>query len=157
VEGIHGMNPHLIPQIRPENTYKVFLSALTQITFDDQNHISTTDNRLIRRIIRDYKYRNYSAQETIKRWPSVRAGEDKNIFPYQENADVMFNSALVYELAVLKKYADPLLKSVTENQPEYSEANRLLKFLSYFKPMDDLEIPPTSLIREFLGGSSFAY
>ena len=157
VEGIHGMNPNLIPQIKPEHTYKVFLSALTQITFDDQNHISTTDNRLIRRMIRDYKYRNYSAQETIRRWPSVRAGEDKNIFPYQENADVMFNSALVYELAVLKKYAEPLLKSVTESQPEFCEANRLLKFLSYFKPLDDLEIPPTSLIREFLGGSSFAY
>lgn len=157
VEGIHGMNPNLIPQIKAENTYKIFLSALTQIAFDDQNHISTTDNRLIRRMIRDYKYRNYSAQETIRRWPSVRAGEDKNIFPYQENADVMFNSALVYELAVLKKYADPLLKSVTESQEEYSEANRLIKFLSYFKPIDDLEIPPTSLIREFLGGSSFIY
>jgi uridine kinase len=157
VEGIHGMNPKLIPQINPENTYKIFLSALTQISMDDQNHISTTDNRLIRRMIRDHKYRGYSAQDTIKRWPSVRLGEDKNIFPYQENADVMFNSALVYELAVLKKYADPLLKSVTENQPEFSEANRLIKFLSYFKPIDDLEIPPTSLIREFLGGSSFAY
>jgi uridine kinase len=157
VEGIHGMNPKLIPQINPENTYKIFLSALTQISMDDQNHISTTDNRLIRRMIRDHKYRGYSAQDTIKRWPSVRLGEDKNIFPYQENADVMFNSALVYELAVLKKYADPLLKSVTENQPEFSEANRLIKFLSYFKPIDDLEIPPTSLIREFLGGSSFVY
>lgn len=157
VEGIHGMNPKLIPQINPDNTYKIFLSALTQISMDDQNHISTTDNRLIRRMIRDYKYRGYSAQDTIKRWPSVRSGEDKNIFPYQENADVMFNSALVYELAVLKKYADPLLKSVNENQPEFSEANRLLKFLSYFKTIDDLEIPPTSLIREFLGGSSFAY
>jgi uridine kinase len=157
VEGIHGMNPNLIPHIQPENTYKIFLSALTQISFDDQNHISTTDNRLIRRIIRDSKYRNYSAQETIRRWPSVRAGEDKNIFPYQENADVMFNSALVYELAVLKKYAEPLLKLVTESQQEFTESNRLLKFLSYFKPIDDLEIPPTSLIREFLGGSSFNY
>ena len=157
VEGIHGMNPNLVPHIPPENTYKIFLSALTQISFDDQNHISTTDNRLIRRMIRDSKYRNYSAQETIRRWPSVRAGEDKNIFPYQENADVMFNSALVYELAVLKKYAEPLLKSVTESHQEFSESNRLLKFLSYFKPIDDLEIPPTSLIREFLGGSSFIY
>ncbi|HET6560057.1 MAG TPA: nucleoside kinase [Prolixibacteraceae bacterium] len=157
IEGIHGMNPNLIPHIKPELTYKIFLSALTQISIDDQNHISTTDNRLIRRMIRDHKYRNYSAQETIRRWPSVRAGEDKNIFPYQENADVMFNSALVYELAVLKKYADPLLKSVTESQEEFSEANRLIKFLSYFKTIDDVEIPPTSLIREFLGGSSFAY
>ena len=157
VEGIHGMNPNLIPHIKSENTYKIFLSALTQISIDDQNHISTTDNRLIRRMIRDSKYRNYSAQDTIRRWSSVRAGEDKNIFPYQENADVMFNSAMVYELAVLKKYAEPLLKAVPESQPEFSESNRLLKFLSYFKPIDDLEIPPTSLIREFLGGSSFLY
>jgi len=157
VEGIHGMNPDLVPHISPDNTFKIFLSALTQISIDDQNHISTTDNRLIRRMIRDSKYRNYSAQETIRRWPSVRAGEDKNIFPYQENADIMFNSALIYELAVLKKYAEPLLKAVTESQPEFSESNRLLKFFSYFKPIDDLEIPPTSLIREFLGGSSFTY
>jgi uridine kinase len=157
VEGIHGMNPNLIPHIKPENTYKIFLSALTQISFDDHNHISTTDNRLIRRMIRDSKYRGYSAQDTIRRWPSVRAGEDKNIFPYQENADIMFNSALIYELAALKKYVEPLLKSVPESQPEYSESNRLLKFMSYFKTIDDHEIPPTSLIREFLGGSSFVY
>ena len=157
VEGIHGMNPGLIPHISPENTFKIFLSALTQISIDDQNHISTTDNRLIRRMIRDSKYRNYTAQDTIRRWPSVRAGEDKNIFPYQENADIMFNSALIYELAVLKKYAEPLLKAVTESQPEFSESNRLLKFFSYFKAIDDQEIPPTSLIREFLGGSSFTY
>jgi uridine kinase len=157
VEGIHGMNPNLVPHIAPENTFKIFLSALTQISIDDQNHISTTDNRLIRRMIRDSKYRNYSAQDTIRRWPSVRAGEDKNIFPYQENADVMFNSALIYELAVLKKYAEPLLKAVTESQSEFSESNRLLKFFSYFKTIDDMEIPPTSLIREFLGGSSFTY
>jgi uridine kinase len=157
VEGIHGMNPNLVPHIKPENTFKIFLSALTQISIDDQNHISTTDNRMIRRMIRDSKYRNYPAADTIRRWPSVRAGEDKNIFPYQENADVMFNSAMVYELAVLKKYADLLLQSVTESQPEFSESIRLLKFLSYFKPIDDLEIPPTSLIREFLGGSSFRY
>lgn len=157
VEGIHGMNPDLVPHIAAGNTFKIFISALTQISIDDQNHISTTDNRLIRRMIRDSKYRNYSAQDTIRRWPSVRAGEDKNIFPYQENADIMFNSALIYELAVLKKYAEPLLKAVTERQPEFSESNRLLKFFSYFKPIDDLEIPPTSLIREFLGGSSFTY
>lgn len=157
VEGIHGMNPDLVPHIKPENTFKIFLSALTQISFDDQNPISTTDNRLIRRMIRDSKYRNYTALDTIKRWPSVRAGEDKNIFPFQENADVMFNSALIYELAVLKKYAEPLLKTVTEVQEEFSEANRLLKFFSYFKTIDEGEIPPTSLIREFLGGSSFTY
>ncbi len=157
VEGIHGMNPGLVPHISPESTFKIFLSALTQISIDDQNHISTTDNRLIRRMIRDSKYRNYTAQDTIRRWPSVRTGEDKNIFPYQENADIMFNSALIYELAVLKKYAEPLLKAVTESQPEFSESNRLLKFFSYFKAIDDQEIPPTSLIREFLGGSSFSY
>jgi len=157
VEGIHGMNPDLVPHISPDSTFKIFLSALTQISIDDQNHISTTDNRLIRRMIRDSKYRNYTAQDTIRRWPSVRAGEDKNIFPYQENADIMFNSALIYELAVLKKYAEPLLKAVTESQPEFSESNRLLKFFSYFKAIDDQEIPPTSLIREFLGGSSFTY
>jgi uridine kinase len=157
VEGIHGMNPGLVPHIDPSSTFKIFLSALTQISIDDQNHISTTDNRMMRRMIRDSKYRNYTAQETIRRWPSVRAGEDKNIFPYQENADVMFNSALVYEIAVLKKYAEPLLNSVTESQLEFSESNRLLKFLSYFKDIDDQEIPPTSLIREFLGGSSFNY
>lgn len=157
VEGIHGMNPNLISQINKENTFKIFISALTQISIDDQNHISTTDNRLIRRMIRDSKYRGYSASETIRRWPSVRAGEDRNIFPHQENADVMFNSALIYELAVLKKYAEPLLKSVTESQPEFSESIRLLKFLSYFKAIDDQEIPPTSVIREFLGGSSFSY
>ena len=157
VEGIHGMNPNLLPHIKAENTFKIFLSALTQISFDDHNYIPTTDNRLIRRMIRDAKYRGYSAADTIRRWPSVRKGEDKNIFPYQENADVMFNSALIYELAVLKKYAEPLLKSVPEYMPEFSESNRLLKFMSYFHTIDDSEIPPTSVIREFLGGSSFNY
>ena len=157
VEGIHGMNPNLVPHIKPENTFKIFLSALTQISFDEHNYIPTTDNRLIRRMIRDAKYRGYSAADTIKRWGSVRKGEDKNIFPYQENADIMFNSALIYELAVLKKYAEPLLKSVPECMPEYSETNRLLKFMSYFHAIDDSEIPPTSVIREFLGGSSFNY
>lgn len=157
VEGIHGMNPGLMPGIRNGRTFKIFLSALTQISIDDHNHISTTDNRLIRRMIRDSKYRGYSATDTIKRWPSVRAGEEKNIFPYQENADIMFNSALIYELAVLKKYVEPLLKAVPEVNEEFCEANRLLKFFSYFQHIDDEEIPPTSLIREFLGGSSFQY
>ena len=157
IEGIHGMNPNLIPDIEERMSFKIFLSALTQVSIDDQNHISTTDNRLLRRIIRDSKYRGYSAAETIRRWPSVRSGEERNIFPYQENADVMFNSALIYELAVLKKYAEPLLKAVPESLEEYSETNRLLKFLEYFKHLDDTEIPPTSLIREFLGGSSFQY
>lgn len=157
IEGIHGINPRLLPMIEEKNTFKIFISALTQISMDEHTHISTSDNRLIRRMIRDSKYRSYRAAETIRRWPSVRRGEEKNIFPYQENADVMFNSATLYELGVLKKYADPLLKMVLENQPEYMESMRLLKFLSYFKPIDDEEIPPTSLIREFLGGSSFLY
>lgn len=157
VEGIHGMNPGLIPHIEPGRSFRIFLSALTQISIDDNNHISTADNRLIRRMIRDAKYRGYSAADTIKRWPSVRAGEERNIFPYQENADVMFNSALIYELAVLKKYVEPLLKAVPETVEEHAEANRLLKFFSYFFHADDAEIPPTSLIREFLGGSSFKY
>ena len=157
VEGIHGMNPNLLPHVKDENTFKIFISALTQISFDEHTHISTADNRLIRRIIRDSKYRGYRASQTIKRWPSVRNGEDKNIFPYQENADIMFNSATLYELGVLKKYAEPQLKLVLENEKEYMESARLLKFLSYFKPIDDEEIPPTSLLREFLGGSSFMY
>ncbi|MGE4586757.1 MAG: nucleoside kinase [Mangrovibacterium sp.] len=157
VEGIHGMNPGLIPSLDPSMSFKIFLSALTQISIDDHNHISTNDNRLIRRIIRDSRYRGYTAADTIRRWPSVRSGEERNIFPYQENADVMFNSALIYELAVLKKYAEPLLKSVPESLEEYSETTRLLKFLGHFQHLDDFEIPPTSLIREFLGGSSFQY
>ena len=157
IEGIHGLNPDLLPHIDKNLTYRIFISALTSISIDDHNPISTTDNRLIRRMIRDAKYRGYSALETIRRWPSVRRGEEKNIFPHQENADIMFNSALLYELAVLKKYAEPLLKTVPENQPEFAESLRLLKFLGYFKTIDEEEIPPTSLIREFLGGSSFSY
>jgi len=157
VEGIHGMNPDLLTHIDRKYTFNIFISALTQISFDEHTHISTADNRLLRRIIRDSKYRGYPAWETIKRWPSVRRGEEKNIFPYQENADVMFNSATLYELAVLKKYAEPVLKQVPENRDEYIEANRLLRFLSWFKQIDDNEIPPTSLLREFLGGSSFVY
>ncbi len=157
VEGIHGMNPDLLTKVKPQNTFKIFISALTQISFDEHTHISTADNRLIRRLTRDSKYRGYPAYETIKRWPSVRRGEEKNIFPFQENADVMFNSATLYELAVLKKYAEPILKQVPENRKEYSEAARLRIFLSYFKTIDDTEIPPTSLLREFLGGSSFVY
>lgn len=157
VEGIHGMNPDLLTRIEERNTFKIFISALTQISMDEHTHISTADNRLLRRTIRDAKYRGYHAADTIKRWPSVRKGEERNIFPYQENADVMFNSATLYELGVLKKYAEPLLKMVLENQAEYSEATRLLEFLSYFKQISDDEIPPTSLLREFLGGSSFVY
>ncbi len=157
LEGIHGLNPALIPTIPPECTYKIYVSALTTISLDNHNWIPTTDNRLLRRIIRDFNYRNYSARETISRWPSVRAGEEKWIFPFQENADAMFNSALLFELAVLRSHAQPILESVPRNCPEYSEAYRLLKFIKYFVPIQDKEIPPTSLLREFLGGSSFKY
>lgn len=157
IEGIHALNPALTPHIPNENKYKVYVSALTTILLDNHNYIPTTDNRLLRRIIRDYKYRNYSAEETIARWPSVRAGEEKWIFPYQENADAMFNSALLFELAVLKDYVEPILRKVPNRCPEYSEAHRLLRFLNYFVSVQDKELPPTSLLREFLGGSSFQY
>lgn len=157
IEGIHALNPALTPHIPNENKYKVYVSALTTILLDNHNYIPTTDNRLLRRIIRDYKYRNYSAEETIARWPSVRAGEEKWIFPYQENADAMFNSALLFELAALKDYVEPVLRKVPNRCPEYSEAHRLLRFLNYFVSVQDKELPPTSLLREFLGGSSFQY
>ena len=157
IEGIHALNPALTPHIPNENKYKVYVSALTTILLDNHNYIPTTDNRLLRRIIRDYKYRNYSAEETIARWPSVRAGEEKWIFPYQENADAMFNSALLFELAVLKDYVEPVLRKVPNRCPEYSEAHRLLRFLNYFVSVQDKELPPTSLLREILGGSSFQY
>ena len=157
LEGIHGLNPELTPDIPEESKFKIYVSALTSISLDNHNWIPTTDNRLLRRIIRDFNYRGYSAQETISRWPSVRAGEDKWIFPYQENADVMFNSALFFELAVLRMHVEPILMSVPHNCPEYCEAYRLLKFIQYFSPIKDVEIPPTSLLREFLGGSSFKY
>lgn len=157
VEGIHALNPELTSQIPEELKYRVYVSALTTILLDDHNYIPTTDNRLLRRIIRDYKYRGVDARETIRRWPSVRAGENKWIFPFQENADVMFNSAMLFELAVIKQQAEPLLEQVPENCPEYSEAYRLLKFLKYIKPIPNTDIPPTSLLREFLGGSSFKY
>jgi uridine kinase len=157
LEGIHALNPELTPHIPTESKFKIYVSALTTILLDNHNYIPTTDNRLLRRIIRDYKYRGYSAEETISRWPSVRAGEEKWIFPYQENADVMFNSALLFELAIIKDYAEPILRKVPNNRPEYSEAYRLRKFLGYFVPLQDKELPPTSLLREFLGGSSFRY
>ena len=157
LEGIHALNPELTPHIPAESKFKIYVSALTTILLDNHNYIPTTDNRLLRRIIRDYKYRGYSAEETISRWPSVRAGEEKCIFPFQENADVMFNSALLFELAIIKDYAEPILRKVPNNRPEYSEAYRLRKFLEYFIPLQDKELPPTSLLREFLGGSSFRY
>lgn len=157
MEGIHALNPALTPAISDNNKFNIYVSALTTISLDNHNWIPTTDNRLIRRIIRDHRYRGYSAQQTISRWPSVRKGEDKWIFPFQENADVMFNSALIFEFAALKRYIDPILAEVPKNSEEYSEAHRLRKFLKYFHPIFDREIPPTSLLREFVGGSSFRY
>ena len=157
VEGIHALNPELTAQIPNGQIFRVYASALTTILLDNHNYIPTTDNRLLRRIIRDYKYRGVSAQDTIHRWPSVRAGENKWIFPFQENADAMLNTAMLYELAVIKMQAEPLLEQVPENCDEYAEAYRLLKFLKYFKGIPFNNLPPTSLLREFLGGSSFHY
>ena len=157
VEGIHALNPELTAHIPQEQIFRVYASALTTILLDNHNYIPTTDNRLLRRIIRDNKYRGVSAQETIHRWPSVRAGENKWIFPFQENADAMLNTAMLYELAVIKMQAEPLLQQVQENCEEYAEAYRLLKFLKYFKGIPYNNLPPTSLLREFLGGSSFHY
>ena len=157
MEGIHALNPELTAGVPQEQIYRVYASALTTLLLDNHNYIPTTDNRLLRRIVRDYKYRGVSARESIRRWPSVRRGENKWIFPYQENADQMFNSAMLFELAVIKSQAEPLLEQVPENCPEYSEAYRLRKFLKYIKPIPEDQIPPTSLLREFLGGSSFEY
>ena len=157
VEGIHALNPELTAQIPEEQIFRVYASALTTILLDNHNYVPTTDNRLLRRIIRDHKYRGVSAQETIHRWPSVRKGENRWIFPYQENADAMFNSAMLFELAVIKRQAEPLLEQVPENCEEYAEAYRLRKFLGYIRPIPEDQIPPTSLLREFLGGSSFKY
>ena len=157
VEGIHALNPELTALIPEEQKLRVYASALTTILLDTHNYIPTTDNRLLRRIIRDNKYRGVSAMETIRRWPSVRAGENKWIFPYQENADVMFNTAMLFELAVIKSQAEPLLELVPENADEHAEAYRLLKFLKYIAPIQNRQLPPTSLLREFLGGSSFKY
>ena len=157
VEGIHALNPELTAQIPDKQKFRIYASALTTILLDSHNYIPTTDNRLLRRIIRDYKYRGCSAQDTIHRWPSVRAGENKWIFPYQEHADVMFNTAMIYELAVIRSQADSVLEMVPENCPEYAEAYRLRKFLRYIQPVNIQSLPPTSLLREFLGGSSFNY
>ena len=157
IEGIHALNPQLTPDIPREDKYQLYVSALTTIQLDEKRRISTSDNRLLRRIIRDKKFRNYSAQETIHRWPSVRAGEEKWIFPYQENCDRMVNSALLYELAVLRNYVMPILEEVPVDAPEYEEALRLRGLVGFFEPIEDKQIPPMSLLREFLGGSSFKY
>ena len=157
LEGIHGLNPLMSEPIPEDEKFRIYISALTAIKLDDHNYIPTTDSRLIRRMVRDNQFRGASAIDTIARWPSVRRGEDKWIFPFQENADVMFNSALIYELAVLRNYALPLLESVYESRPEHGMANALSRFLSFFEPISDKALPPTSLLREFLGGSSFKY
>lgn len=157
IEGIHGLNPKLTEHIPEKMKFRLYVSALTTINLDSHNWIPTTDNRLLRRIIRDHKYRGTSAVDTIRRWPSVRRGEEKWIFPYQENADATFNSSLLYELAVMREFAEPVLKHVPHDCTEYAEAYRLLKFLNYFEPIPLTQIPSTSLLREFLGGSSFKY
>ncbi len=157
IEGIHGLNPELSSHIERKMKFLIYVSALTTLSIDDHNWVPTTDNRLLRRIVRDYKYRGVSATETIRRWPSVRRGENKWIYPYQENADAMFNSSLIFELGVMKELAESILKSVPRDVEEYAEAYRLLKLLSYFTPITDKLIPSTSLLREFLGGSSFHY
>ncbi|MDD3365321.1 MAG: nucleoside kinase, partial [Syntrophomonas sp.] len=155
IEGIHGLNDRLTWRIPQERKYKIYVSALTPLNLDYSNRIPTTDCRLIRRIIRDSRTRGYAALDTIKCWPSVRRGEEKNIFPFQENADVMFNSSLVYELSVLKPYAESLLLDINDEHPEHVEARRLLRFLSYFRAIEPINIPPNSILREFIGGSWF--
>jgi uridine kinase len=155
IEGIHGLNEKLNETISKDKKFKIYISAITSMNIDNHNRIPTTDARIIRRIVRDFQFRGSSAVSTIKRWPSVRRGEEKNIFPFQEEADVMFNSAMVYELGVLKKFAEPLLAEVDSSKPEYSEAKRLIEFLSYFLPIESKEIPANSIIREFIGGSCF--
>ena len=157
LEGIHGLNPELTSSVPPENIFRVYVSALTTIGLDGHNWIPTTDNRLLRRIVRDYRSRGYSAKETIAAWPRVRRGEDKWIFPYQENADAMFNSAMIYELAVLRKFAEPILSEIREMDAEHAEAYRLIRFLRYFHYIPVEELPATSLLREFLGGGNFNY
>ena len=157
IEGIHALNPDLMPDIPADRRFLIYVSALTSIRIDEHNYIPTTDNRLLRRITRDHKYRSYSAVDTIGRWPSVRAGEEKWIFPYQENADAMFNSAMMFEIAVIKDMVAPLLEEVPENSPEYAKACQLKAFLKLFKTIPSQNLPPTSLVREFIGGSSFHY
>lgn len=157
IEGIHGLNAELTKSLPQNEIFKVYVSALTTLRIDDHNWISTTDTRLLRRIVRDAKYRSTTAEETIRRWPSVRRGEEKWIFPFQENADATFNSSLIYELGVMKEFAEPILRGVPHDVPEYAQATRLLKFLNYFEPISLEWIPSTSLLREFLGGSSFKY
>jgi len=157
IEGIHGLNEALTPQIAPEMKFKVYVSALTQLNLDDHNRIPTTDNRLLRRMVRDSQFRGTPAEKTFTMWPDVHLGERKHIFPFQNSADAAFNSALDYELAVLKFYAEPLLRSIKPGSPVYSEAIRLLAFLENFAPIPPQHVPGTSILREFIGGSEFKY
>ena len=157
MEGIHALNPEMVPGVDQTRIFRVYASALTSLSLDENNNISTTDNRILRRMVRDNRVRGISPEETILRWSSVRRGENRNIFPFQENADVMFNSALVFELPMLKYYAEPLLRRISPTSPAYSEAVRLLKFLSYIvalSPEEIAMIPPTSIMREFIGGQT---
>jgi uridine kinase len=156
IEGIHGLNPKLVTHIPRENIFRIYVSALTQLKLDRLNRVATSDTRLVRRIVRDARTRGYTARDTIARWESVRRGEDKNIFPYQEQADVMFNSALVYEIAALKPLVEPLLRQVEPGTPEYIEARRLLAFLEWFSPCEARYVPEDSILREFIGGSVLA-
>jgi len=155
IEGIHGINDQLTYSLHKDNKFKIYISALSQLNIDEHNRIPTTDGRLIRRIVRDAAKRGSSATKTIAMWNSVRKGEERNIFPFQEDADIMFNSALIYELAVLKQYAEPLLFGIDKSQPEYDEAKRLLKFLDYFLGVSCESIPKNSIIREFIGNAYF--
>jgi uridine kinase len=157
IEGIHGLNDKLTPQVHADMKFKLYVSALTQLNLDDHNRIPTSDNRLLRRMVRDYQFRGASAAKTISMWPSVQRGEKKHIFPFQNSADIAFNSALDYELAVLKFYAEPLLRTVKPNMPEYSEAVRLLSFLENFAPIPPQYVPSQSILREFIGDSEFKY
>lgn len=157
MEGIHGLNPRLTPSIPRDQKFCIYVSCLTSVAMDNLSRIPTSDNRLLRRITRDYATRGSNALATLQRWPSVRRGEEKHIFPYQENADVMFNSSLFYEISVLRQKVEPILREVSDTEPEYGEASRLLKFLDNFIPISPDEIPPTSILREFIGGSSFKY
>ncbi len=157
VEGIHGLNPRLTPSIPDRHKFRIYVSCFTSVAMDNMSRIATTDNRLLRRLTRDYTQRGADALATLGRWPSVRRGEERHIFPYQENADVMFNSSLFYEISVLRSFAEPILREVPDTVPEYDEARRMLKFLDNFIPIAPDEIPPTSVLREFIGGSSFTY
>jgi uridine kinase len=155
IEGIHALNPRLTSEVKGDNKFKIYISAITSMRIDMHNRIPTTDLRLIRRMVRDNRYRGTPAPKTIDMWPNVRRGEERNIFPFQEEADAMFNSSLIYELLMLKPLAVPLLQEITRDMPQYSEARRLIEFLSYFLPAPNDQVPPNSILREFIGGSVF--